>query len=132
MAEGKALLSLGIGVDSVNGAAFSPDGKRVVTASTSGVARLWDSHTGKLVASLKWPASSPLNGAAFSPDGELVVTASSDNNAVIWDAGTRKQIVTLRGHTNFVNSAVFSKKQKSRARRRARTALHASGMRRPA
>jgi WD40 repeat protein len=31
---------------------------------------------------------------------------------VIWDAGTRKQIVTLRGHTNFVNSAVFSKKQK--------------------
>jgi WD40 repeat protein len=112
VAKGKAVLSLGIGVDSVNGAAFSPDGKRVVTASTSGVARLWDAHTGKLVASLKGPASSPLNGAAFSPDGELVVTASSDNNAVIWDAGTRKQIVTLRGHTNFVNSAVFSKKQK--------------------
>ena len=32
--------------DAVRGAAFSPDGKRVVTASTDGTAQVWDAATG--------------------------------------------------------------------------------------
>ena len=38
--------------DSVNSAAFSPDGERVVTASADHTARLWDVERGKEVAIL--------------------------------------------------------------------------------
>ena len=38
---------------SVNSAAFSLDGKRVVTASFDNTARLWDADTGKEAASTK-------------------------------------------------------------------------------
>ena len=39
--------------DSVCSAAFSPDGKRVVTASDDNTARLWDAETGREIATLK-------------------------------------------------------------------------------
>ena len=73
-------------------AAFSPDGKRIVTASEDKTARLWDAETGK-------PIGEPLKGhtdsvmsAAFSPDGKRIVTASDDKTARLWDAETGKQI----------------------------------------
>ena len=71
--------------DAVMSAAFSPDGKRIVTASRDKTARIWDAATGK-------PIGEPLKGhedavhsAAFSPDGKRIVTASEDKTARIWD-----------------------------------------------
>jgi hypothetical protein len=64
--------------------AFSPDGKRVVTASFDQTARLWDGETGKEIAVLKGHTGA-VNSAAFSPDGKRVVTASDDNTARLWD-----------------------------------------------
>ena len=70
--------------EAVCSAAFSPDGKRVVTASEDNTARVWDAETGAELAALKGHAD-VVNSAAFSPDGKRVVTASSDNTARIWD-----------------------------------------------
>ncbi|MGB7510403.1 MAG: hypothetical protein WBP54_03835, partial [Pelodictyon phaeoclathratiforme] len=69
---------------SVTSAAFSPDGRFVVTASSDNTARVWDAQTGK-------PASQPMlhagivNSAQFSPDSRFVVTASLDNTARVWE-----------------------------------------------
>jgi WD40 repeat protein len=71
-------------------AAFSPDGKRVVTASDDNTARLWDADTGKEAAVLKGHTNRVWS-AAFSPDGKRVVTASADNTARLWDADTGKE-----------------------------------------
>ena len=60
----------------VNSAAFSPDGRRVVTASSDNSARLWDAESGKEIALLKGHTELGAIEAAFSPDGTRVVTTS--------------------------------------------------------
>ncbi len=102
-------LVLGGHESAVSRAAFSPDGKRIVTASEDKTARLWDAETGK-------PIGEPLKGhlnivssAAFSPDGKRVVTASHDETARLWDAETGKPIgEPLKGHEFPLGSAAFS------------------------
>jgi WD40 repeat protein len=64
-------------------AEFSPDGKRVVTASFDKTARVWDAATGGALATLAGH-DDLLRSAYFSPDGERVVTASKDNMARVW------------------------------------------------
>ena len=66
-------------------AAFSPDGSRIVTASSDNTARIWDAASGKEIAVLRGHEAS-VDSAAFSPDGSRIVTASEDNTARIWDA----------------------------------------------
>jgi WD40 repeat protein len=88
-------------------AAYSPDGRRIVTASADKTARIWDAATGKSLLVLHGHILS-LSSAAFSPDSKRVVTASSDETARVWDAESGTEILTLAGHKGAVLSAVFS------------------------
>jgi WD40 repeat protein len=92
--------------NSVNSAAFSPDGARIVTASDDKTARVWDAVTGKAVAVLSGHAAR-LSYAAFSPDGSRIVTTSWDNTARVWDSASSRAIAVLR-HEDGVTSAAFS------------------------
>ena len=91
----------------VTNAAFGPDGKRVVTASWDGTARLWDGASGAALAILDGH-SNWVRNAAFSPDGKRVVTASDDGTARLWDGARGVALATLDGHTSDVNSVAFS------------------------
>ena len=62
-------------------AAFSPDGRRVVTASRDQTARVWDAELGQPVTP-PMKHGGPVSHAAFSPDGRRVVTASWDKTAI--------------------------------------------------
>jgi len=86
-------------------AAFSPDGRRIVTVSSRTV-RLWDSETLKTV--LELIANNNQLSAAFSFDGSRLVTTSIDGTAHIWDAASGVHIMVLRGHEAAVLSAAFS------------------------
>ena len=91
----------------VMSAEFSPDGTRVVTASSDNTARLWDAVTGAALAVLQGHTGSVWS-AAFSPDRVRAVTASDDTTARLWDAATGDLLAVLQAHTRSVWSAAFS------------------------
>ena len=66
----------------VNGAAFFPDGQRVVTVGEDRTMRLWDSLTGRELLSVVHPG--PVWHVAVSPDGHSILTSSTAQGMVIW------------------------------------------------
>jgi dipeptidyl aminopeptidase/acylaminoacyl peptidase len=91
----------------VYSAAFSPDGRRVVTAGDDGTARIWAAAGGAPVAELRGHTGR-VDSAAFGPDGRLVVTASADGTGRVWEAAGGAPVAELRGHEGVVGSAAFS------------------------
>jgi WD40 repeat protein len=71
VAAGKELLTLPPQEGLVRSAAFSPDGKLVLTASNT-AAHIWDAGTGKEIVTLKEPDYA-IGSARFSPDGKWVL-----------------------------------------------------------
>lgn len=92
--------------DRVRSVAYSPDGRRLVTASYDRTARVWDALTGRQILVLRGHGASVLS-AAFSPDGGRIATGSMDKTARIWDATTGRQLLVLR-HEAGVRSVAFS------------------------
>jgi WD40 repeat protein len=91
----------------VRSAQFSPDGKRIVTASSDGTAQVWDAQSGQaLTEPLKHGAS--VDSAQFSADGKRIVTASFDSAARVWDAQTGQPLTEPLKHNAGVRSAQFS------------------------
>jgi Tol biopolymer transport system component len=65
---------------SVDVARFSPDGKRIVTASWDGTARIWDAESGRALSEpMKHDAG--VKTAQFSPDGKWIVYDSWTNGS---------------------------------------------------
>ena len=85
---------------------FSPNGRRVLTASQDKTARLWDGTTGEKLFELK--PDGGVESARFSPDGSLVVTAARDGTAQIWNALTGERIGPALKHGGAVQHAEFS------------------------
>jgi len=89
-------------------ARFSHDGRRVVTASEDGTARVWDARTGQ-------PTGEPLahraavKGAEFSPDGLVIATASLDGTARLWDATTGRPVAEPFVHGGEVMNVRFNR-----------------------
>jgi WD40 repeat protein/serine/threonine protein kinase len=86
---------------------YSPDGKRLVTASEDKTARVWDAVSGQ-------PATPPLKHddhvvqASFSRDGKRVVTASKDKTARVWSVATGEPIGATLKHDEPPLRAAFS------------------------
>ncbi len=89
-------------------ASFSPDGKRIVSASADKTIRIWNVDNGMQMG-LFAGHTDRVNSASFSPDGKRIVSSSYDATIRIWDIETGQQIgKPLKGHTSSVNSASFS------------------------
>jgi WD40 repeat protein len=87
-------------------AAFSADGRRVVTASYDG-ARIWDAETGEQ-AFPPFRHTETLTHAAFSPDGRRIVAGSYDKTARIWDVATGRLLLTLTVPAGIVDGVSFA------------------------
>ena len=122
-------LTLSTSRERLNSAAFSPDGTRVVTASSGDGARIWDAKTGKEIAILG-EVNGQVKSATFSPDGTRVITATSILGAVIWDAETGKYIMqlgeSLGDHQDSVERAKALRAVPTKAFREALTSRYRS------
>src|SRR5271157_5744549 len=87
--------------------AWSPDGKRLATASQDKTAKVWDAASGKELLTLKGHGDF-VTGVAWSPDGKRLATASQDKTAKVWDAASGQELVTLTGHTDCVIKVAWS------------------------
>jgi WD40 repeat protein/tRNA A-37 threonylcarbamoyl transferase component Bud32 len=91
----------------VEGAAYSPDGRHIATASMDHTVKVWDADTGKETRTLRGHKEG-VKSVAFSPDGRHLASASEDQTVKLWDATTGREILALRGHTRSVTDVVFS------------------------
>jgi WD40 repeat protein/tRNA A-37 threonylcarbamoyl transferase component Bud32 len=89
--------------EAVTSVVFSPDGKRLASASRDGAVKVWDAASGQETLTLNGCTS-----VAFSPDGKRLASASEDKTVKVSDAVTGQELLTLKGHTGWVLSVAFS------------------------
>ncbi|WP_437572710.1 nSTAND1 domain-containing NTPase [Sorangium sp. So ce542] len=87
-------------------ARFSPDDRRIITASYDGTARVWNADGSGTPVVLRGHEDR-VESAVFIADGQRVVTASWDKTARVWNADGSGTPVVLKGHSEPVRSAVF-------------------------
>ncbi len=97
----------------IDAIAFSKDGTKFITGGWNKSAKIWQTQTGKLLATL------PVGGlfvhsVAFSPDGQFVAIGGNDKRGFvrIWNAQTGQPVPTPEGfkeHTDGVLSVAFSR-----------------------
>jgi WD40 repeat protein/serine/threonine protein kinase len=107
LAQTPRLVHLWNHANEIDHVAFSPDGRRIVTASKDHTAQVWDVRTGEAVGP-PLRHSHFVRKAAFSPDGRRVVTASIDRTARVWDARNAQAVTPPLRHDDSVDHASFS------------------------
>jgi WD40 repeat protein len=99
--ELRALSCLGGPTDIV----FSPDGKRLVAATTN-VLNIWDAASGQEVGTLVLGHPDDITSVAFSPDGKRLASASKlrDSKSVVlkvFDPDSGQELQTFTGHAEY-------------------------------
>lgn len=100
---------------SVNSAAYSPNGKYIVTGTAlmDNKVKIWDVSNGKFGKCLKTLCEHNISviHISFSPKGQIFAStsASTENAIIIWDINKMcSKLPPLLGHTNHVWSIAFS------------------------
>jgi WD40 repeat protein len=87
--------------------AYSPDGKRLASASRDGTVRVWETRAGQETLKFTGHAKQVLS-VAFAPGGDRLASAGDDGRILQWDAVTGRLIHTMNGPGTPVQHLAFS------------------------
>jgi RNA polymerase sigma factor (sigma-70 family) len=106
---------------SVQGIAFAPDGKSLVSAAPDHLVRQWEVPTGREIGTFgqqndrdkPFAPSRWLHAVAFSPDGKTLATGDHNdgwqlNTIRLWDVASHTQTRIMQGHTDGILSLAWS------------------------
>src|SRR5262249_30057148 len=85
---------------------FSPDSRRLASASEDGTVKVWELETGEEMLNLQH--ADRVYSVAFNSDGRRLASGGWDQMVRIWDANTGQELHTLSGHAGYVWSVAFS------------------------
>jgi WD40 repeat protein len=108
MASGKELHTLDAHRSYVLDMAFSPDGRLLATAGERSAVFVWDTASGKRVASLPNGLPVGANGVAFSRDGRLLAAALPEGAIQIWEVATWTKRNEYKGHGERATVLTFA------------------------
>ena len=91
----------------LEGAAFSPDGRKIAIAGPDEAAFVLDATSGRMLTWLQGHTQKVAD-VAYRADGKRLVTAGLDNTARVWDARSGRELAVLRGHHGDVYKATFT------------------------
>ena len=80
----RELLSFSADTAPLRSIAFSPDGRRLVTAGLDGIVKVWDANDGNDLMTLSGHEST-VDRVSWSPDGTCLLTSAGTDHR-IWDA----------------------------------------------
>ncbi|MGE3805749.1 MAG: hypothetical protein AB7K24_13815 [Gemmataceae bacterium] len=83
---------------------YSPDGKRLLTASSDGTVATWDANTGRKLRALHGFGRGSINGPCWSGDDKRIFTTTGSNyRTAVWEASSGKHLRTLYGYEYAVS-----------------------------
>ena len=93
--------------NAVEAVVWSPDGKRIASASLDKTAQVWDAIDGGHRLTYRGHSDQVFT-LTWSPDGKYLASAGADKTVQVWDAADGKHIFTYAGHTDQVLGVAWS------------------------
>ena len=92
--------------------AWSPDGKRIVSATRDGAIAIWNVDDPKSFRILSREHTDVISSVAWSPDGRRLALGSNDRMVWICEAESGSQVRCLQGHWDNVLSVAWSPQER--------------------
>jgi len=106
---GKLVMILTGHEGSVHSAAYSPDGRLLVSGSADDTVRIWDMRTGDEAMAALRSGDGTVWTVAFSPNGKKLVSGTDGGVVCVWNlVAAHVAVQQLRGHTGPVFSVSFA------------------------
>lgn len=91
----------------VNAVSWSPDGKRIASASDDSTVQICDAKTGATILTYRGHAAEVYT-VSWSPDGNYIASGGADKTVQVWKATSGQHVITYSRHTGQINSLSWS------------------------